>query len=112
MLRDPNNPNHHKYVNTNKYQRKKKQNVIFNLVAIFRWNKTLNDTENFRNLYNYDEIPYRNFPHYKNYENKPNYLNTPGCKIIWDDVNHISYRIIKNGDFIRKYGKIQHFKRI
>lgn len=131
MLKDPINPNHHNYVTVNKYQRKKEQSKNINVLVIFK-NKqsTFNDTENYRNLFDYDAIFYRHYIHYiygkrlqSGYYNnpyKPNYLNTPGCKIIWDDVNHTSYRVIKNGKFIRegnfrytyKSDKIKHFKRI
>ncbi len=116
MLRDPNNPNHHKYTSINKYQRKKEQSKNINVLVIFK-NKqsTFDDTENFRNLYDYDELFYRHFRHYNN-NHYPNYLNSPGCKIVWDDVNHTSYRVIKNGKFIRegnfKGNFIKHFKRI
>ena len=114
MLRDPNNPNHHKYTSTNKYQRKKEQSKNINVLVIFK-NKqsTFNDIENFRNLYDYDEIYFRHH-HYNSNYNENKYLNSPGCKIVWDDVNHTSYRVIKNGKFIREYlgGKIKHFKRI
>lgn len=123
MLKDPNNPNHHKYVTVNKYQRKKEQSKNINVLVIFK-NKqsTFDDTENFRNLFNYDELFYRRLigylhnkrlqdGYYDNYY--PKYLNSPNCKIVWDDVNHTSYRVIKNGKFIIDYnsGKPKHFKR-
>ena len=115
MLKDPTNPNHHKYVTINKYQRKKEQSKNINVLVIFK-NKqsTFNDTENFRNLFDYDELFYRHLRHYYNNNHYPNYLNSPGCKIVWNDVHHTSYRVIKNGKFIREYlgGKIKHFKRI
>ena len=119
MLRDPNNPNHHKYVIVNKLQRKKERPKIFNLLPILKWDKTINDTENFRNLYDYTLVFFRHFIHYiygkkldYHYQkySKVTFLNTPGCKIVWNDVHHTSYRVIKNGKFIRKCGEIQHFK--
>lgn len=127
MLKDPTNPNHHKYVTVNKYQRKKEQSKNINVLVIFK-NKqsTFNDTENYRNLFDYNALFTRHYTHYiygkrlqsGYYDNpyEPNYLNSPGCKIVYDDVNHTSYRVIKNGKFIRernfKGNFIKHFKRI
>jgi len=35
---------------------------------------------------------------------QPPYHGIKGCKIIYDDCNHNSYRVIKNGKFITKKG--------
>lgn len=130
MLKDPTNPNHHKYVIVNKYQRKKEQSKNINVLVIFKNRQsTFNDTENFRNLFDYDALFYRHHIYlygrklyygYYNNPYKPNYLNSPGCKIVYDDVHHTSYKVVKNGKFIRegnfrytyKNDKIKHFKRI
>lgn len=113
MLRDPNNPNHHKYTSTNKYQRKKQQSKDINVVVIFKNKRsTFNDTENFRNLYDYDDISFRHHHYYNSDYNEHKYLSSPNCKIVWDDVNHTSYRVIKNGKFIKDKNKCgpKHFK--
>lgn len=104
-------PKHHKYVTVNKYKRKKKKiNIVFNHInniyyTIYEvidnwWNR------HFRTTYS---------------NSQPLYHGVKGCKIIYDDCNHTSYRVIKNGKYIkaiykdRKYGiryiAEKHFKR-
>lgn len=102
------NPKHHKYVIVNKYERKKLiKNIIFNFV-----NKVYNT------YYLIRKITYS----YKNYGTDAPYLGNnaiKNTKIIYDDCNHKSYRVIKNGKFIKtspfpkyKYKEeIKHFKR-
>lgn len=100
------NPKHHKYVTVNKYERKKKKIiVIFNHI-----NKIYNV------LYQHITewwllVAYKNYWKHTNY---PTYHNLKGCKIIYDDCNHLTYRVIKNGKFITEskyYSKIKHFKK-
>lgn len=107
------NPKHHKYVTVNKYKRKKKKiNIVFNHIH-----------KAYNLLYKhitewYFLISYNN--HLRNGEQSL-YHGIKGCKIIYDDCNHTSYRVIKNSKYIkaiykdRKYGiryiGEKHFKR-
>lgn len=109
-----NNPKHHKYVTTNKKERKKnKINIVFNHI---------------------NKIYYTIYEVIDNWQNRhfrttcsnsqPLYHGVKGCKIIYDDCNHKTYRVIKNNKFIEdnrkkfyyeyyrviKFDKYMHFK--
>ena len=104
------NPRHHKYITVNKQERKKNiifvnyfNNIIiniFNLISlnlVYKYDRAIT---NFNNRYlNYN----------KDNDHKP-YMVDKGCNIVFDDCNHNTYRVIKNGKFIkstykdRKYG--------
>ena len=107
------NPKHHKYVTVNKYERKKLiKNIIFNFI-----NKIYNTYYLIRKIScSYKYYCYRHCNTNAPYLGNNAIKNT---KIIYDDCNHKSYRVIKNGKFIKtspfpkyKYKEeIKHFKR-
>ena len=98
-------PKHHKFVTVNKYERKKKKKIIiFNHIH-----------KAYTLLYNHITELWRLIScnsHWK-YGEQPPYHGVKGCKIIYDDCNHKTYRVIKNGKFImdRYTRKEKHFKR-
>lgn len=85
-------PKHHKYVTVNKYERKKKKiKVIFNHINKI-YNIFYKHITEWWLLMSYNS-------HWKDGQQPP-YHGVKGCKIIYDDCNHTSYRVIKNGKFI------------
>jgi hypothetical protein len=87
-----NDPKHHKYVTVNKYERKKKKIiVIFNHINKI-YNVFYQHITEWWLLMSYNS-------HWKHTDHPP-YHGVKGCKIIYDDCNHTSYRVIKNGKFI------------
>ena len=106
-------PNHHKYVVVNKKERKKKKiTPIFNHIYKI-YTLAYNHITELLCLISHNN-------HYR-YNEQPPYHGVKGCKIVYDDCNHKTYRVIKNGKFIkaiykdRKYGtryiREKHFKR-
>lgn len=102
------NPKHHKYVDVNKNERKKEKrrnisnNINFHFINSFIYKYIINSIIDIFSKY-------RCYKFIDNYK-KP-YFNTKNCKIIFDDCNHNTYRIIKNGKMIKQYlGKDRHFK--
>ena len=85
-------PNHHKYVTVNKKERKKKKIIlIFNHI-----HKAY--TLLYKHITEWWPLIFYN-SHWRNDE-QPLYHGVKGCKIIYDDCNHKTYRVIKNGKFI------------
>ena len=107
------NPKHHKYVDTNKYERKKNdKNIKFDFIhkvydvtvliktAIigmgwFRTSRIYSDTyrvPNYHSSYRFnDDI------------NSIRDRVGKGCLVIWNDCNHKTFRIKKKNNFIKKY---------
>ncbi len=111
------NPKHHKYVDVNKYERKKiikkKYNIIYNFI-----NNVYNYITSVHNLgYYLSYVTYSlkyasnhfNYKYVDDYENP--YFNKKKCIVVYDDCNHKTYRVIKNGKFVKKFYSISHFKR-
>lgn len=105
------NPKHHKYVTVNKLERKKKKiNIIFNHI-----NKIYNIIDKY--IANWSlSSKWRRFI----FNEQPLYHGVKGCRIFYDDCNHQTYRVIKNGKFIKSiyrnkagylYFAPKHFKR-
>lgn len=98
------NPKHHKYVDVNKNERKKEKrrniynSINFHFINSFIYKYVVNSIIDIFHIY------YK-FDNYK----KP-YFNSKKCRIIFDDCNHNTYRVIKNGKMIKSYWKDRHFK--
>lgn len=96
------NPKHHKYTTVNKQERKKKIIFInyFNYIIINIFNLL-----NSNLVYNYDRAISNFETNYLSHRSKYNehkpYMTDKGCNIVFDDCNHNSYRVIKNGKFIK-----------
>ncbi len=86
------NPKHHKYITVNKYEKKKKKIiVIFNHINKI-YNVFYQHITEWWLLMSYNS-------HWKHTDHPP-YHGVKGCKIIYDNCNHTTYRVIKNGKFI------------
>ena len=93
------NPKHHKYVTTNKKERKKnKINIVFNHI-----NKIYNLI--YEHITNQWLLIYHN--KYFREGKQSIYHGVKGCKIIYDDCNHKTYRVynIKKHKFINTLDK-------
>lgn len=99
------NPKHHKYTSVNKYERKKISAKRYNNIYNFIDNSNSYSICNFSISYYIRQIVYGlkhcalRFKYLTDY-NRP-YFNQKGCKIIFDDCNHKTYRVIKDGKYIR-----------
>lgn len=124
-------PKHHKYIVVNKLERKKKKiNINFNSINklydttvlivefiydyYYRYFATTCVRTKYRtpNYHSHNRINYNNI--------HPIYHGVKDCKIVYDDCNHKTYRVIKNGKFIKDiyrnradhlYLASKHFKR-
>jgi hypothetical protein len=118
------NPKHHKYVTTNKQERKKFiNNIIFNCftklyditvlvrerIISYGWNTTEKIISKFR-VPNYHSS-YRSCLIDREYHSE--HIGQKGCVIVYDDCNHRKYRVVKDGKYIKTsyYGNTKHFKR-
>lgn len=116
------NPKHHKYVDTNKYERKKNNNIInFNFISKIydvsvlvktiivgiTWLKTSRIYSN-----TYRSPNYHSHYHYNYNTNSIKNRVGKGCLVIWNDCNHKTFRVKKKNGFISKYymGKPTIFK--
>lgn len=107
------NPKHHKYVDTNKYERKKNnKNIKFEFIhkiydvtvliktAIIgmgwlRTSRIYSDT--------YRTPNYHSSYRFNSGINDLRDRVGKGCLVIWDDCNHKTFRIKKKNGFIKKY---------
>lgn len=109
-----NNPKHHKYVTTNKYERKKNFKTYNDSIDIVTTNNrnyfTYNTLCNFINRIKF--LFYHTYHKIKYFNGLNIFINKPGCKIIYVDCNHTKYQVIKNGKYIKdKQGNIKTFKK-
>lgn len=124
------NPKHHKYVDTNKYERKKnKKNIKFDFIhkiydvsVLVR--TIIESVQSYKTSYLFYKITHV----YSNTYKSPNYHSHhhynynctnsikdrvgKGCLVIWNDCNHRTFRVKKRNNFISKYymGKPTIFK--
>lgn len=111
------NPKHHKYVDTNKYERKKNNNFISKIYDVSVLVKTiifgmgwLRTSRIYSNTY---RSPNYHSHHHYNYNCINSIKNRvgKGCLVIWNDCNHRTFRIKRKNNFISNYiGKPTIFK--
>lgn len=107
------NPKHHKYVDTNKYERKKSdKNIKFDFIhkiydvtvlikttiigmGWLRTSRIYSDT--------YRTPNYHSSYRFNSDINSIRDRVGKGCLVIWNDCNHKTFRIKKKNNFIKKY---------
>lgn len=107
------NPKHHKYVDTNKYERKKNNKSInFNFISKIYDVTVLIKTAiigmgwfHTSHIYSntYRSPNYHSHHHYNYNTNTINNRVGKGCLVIWNDCNHRTFRVKKKNGFIKKY---------
>lgn len=120
------NPNHHKYTCVNKQERKKKivntidyNNIKVNNLKSFLFILQASIIENFNSIFGIAIIKDNNYrkPNYHSsygsYEGIHSSYHGPnapkGTVVVYDDCNHKSFRVIKDGKYIKNISKTKYY---